>query len=305
MQIKQALVWGYNQIKNKETKTAALDAEVLLAFVIKKSKEYVYIHSDKKLTKLQQLKFETLIAQRTKFEPIAYLINKKEFFNLSFYVDHHVLIPRPETELLIETVIQAAQDQAIVIADVGTGSGCIAISLAKNLTKSKILAVDISNNALLIAKKNARINQAKISFYLGNLLTPIKNNRINIVVANLPYLDSNYKNLLNSNNAKSLKFEPALALKAGKFGLAVYEKLFFQINKLTYQPELIFCEIGHTHRKELVNLIKKILPNYQWQIQKDLAKKNRILILKKDGLGDVSENILKTSPVHVIARGEG
>ncbi|MBN1778908.1 MAG: peptide chain release factor N(5)-glutamine methyltransferase [Candidatus Buchananbacteria bacterium] len=302
MNVKQALSWGYQQIKSKKIKTAALEAEVLLAFILKKNKEFLYTHPTKKLTQRQLDKFKKLITRRKKFEPIAYLTNQKEFFDFIFYVDHNVLVPRPETELMVELIINLIKNskhqilnpkqsqnlkskfpktRILTIADIGTGSGCIAISLAKNLPKAKIYAIDISSKALKIAKKNAKANQTKINFNLGNLLEPTKTKKIDIIVANLPYLDSNYKNLLNSTDTKGLKFEPSIALKAGKFGLKIYEKLFLQINNLKHQPELIFCEIGHAYRKELTSLIKKTLPNYQWQIEKDLAKKNRVLILKK------------------------
>ena len=282
MNIKQTLIWATNKLK---IKTASLDAEVLLSNVLKKPKEFLYTYPEKELTNQQTEKFKKLISRRAKFEPIAYLTNQKEFYGLNFYVDKCVLIPRPETELLVEEVLSQiyklqTKSYKITIADIGTGSGCIAITLAKHLPKATIYAADISKTALTLAKKNAKKHQVKIKFYQGDLIKPLKNKKIDLIVANLPYLDDNYKNLLKSSNKMSLKFEPKMALRGGKFGLDVYQRLFIQINQLKNKPKLIIGEIPHCYLNQTKKLTKKYFLKKEIIIKKDLAGLNRILIIK-------------------------
>ncbi len=274
MTSKQALIWA--QKKLKASKTASLDAEVLLAFVLKKSKEFLYTHPEKTLTSQQAQRLKFLINRRAKGEPVAYLTNHKEFYGLDFYVDKRVLIPRPETELLVEEVIKFVNKKKTTIADIGTGSGCIAITLKKYLPQATIYATDISKPALAVAKKNAKKHQVKIKFLPGDLLKPLVRKRnvdvslaeIDIVVANLPYLPF------------SLKYEPQRALKAGRYGLKTYQEFFEQIKKGAVNPQIIFCEINNLYLSPLKNLLKKYFPSSQFKIKKDLAGLSRILIIK-------------------------
>jgi len=277
---------------NKKIKTAGLDAEVLLSFVLKKPKEFLYTHPKYELTKQQITRFKKLISRRSKGEPVAYLRNTKEFYGLDFYINKRVLIPRPETELLVEEVVESLKPRSrtfmvrrlmkgrlrdnTTIIDIGTGSGCIAISLAKHLPKTKILATDISKPALAVAKKNARKQGVKVKFYQGDLLEPLKNKKIDIIAANLPYLDNYYK----LSKDPGLKFEPEKALEGFQHGIAVYEKLFKQVAGLKRKPKIIICEIGPTQAKKMKKLAKKYLPNSKVEIKKDLAGLNRVFIIK-------------------------
>ncbi|MFA6254679.1 MAG: peptide chain release factor N(5)-glutamine methyltransferase [Patescibacteria group bacterium] len=278
-EIKKTLVLVTRSLKSAKITTALLDAEVLLAFVLKKPKEFLYTHPEYKLNKQQLAQLKQMVNRRGKGEPVAYLRNTKEFYDLDFYVDKRVLIPRPETEVLVEEVLKQFRVQSSefrAIADIGTGSGCIAITLAKHLPKAKILATDISKLALDVARKNAKKHQAKIKFYHGDLLEPLKNKRIDIIVANLPYLDNYYK----SSKNPGLKFEPKTALEGYQQGLAVYEKLFKQIAGLKHKPKIIICEIGPTQAEKMKRLTKKYLPKSKTETKKDLAGLNRLLITK-------------------------
>ncbi|MFA5021520.1 MAG: peptide chain release factor N(5)-glutamine methyltransferase [Patescibacteria group bacterium] len=288
MTIQEALKIFTKKLQAKKNKTAALDAEVLLSFVIKKPKEFLYSHSEAKLTKLQLKKLSKLAARRTKGEPIAYLVKQKEFFGLSFLVDKRVLIPRPETELLVEEVIKEIRDQRsgirderLSVADIGTGSGCIIISLAKSYKIKAIsyLATDNSKLALQVAKLNAKTHQVKIKFLHGNLLKPLKNVKIDILIANLPYGWPQWKNNSSMQTA-ALKFEPKNALFAKENGLYLYHQLFEQIAKRKQKPKFIFIEFDPRQKTKLQKLLKKYLPNYQVEIKKDLAGLNRILVIK-------------------------
>jgi release factor glutamine methyltransferase len=250
-----------------------------------KPKELLYSHPETKLTKQQLLEFQNLIARRSQGEPVAYLQKTKEFYGLNFFVDKRVLIPRPETELLVEEVLKIIQSKNYkpkTVADIGTGSGCIIISLAKNVAASRkrqavsFHATDISKPALAVAKLNAKKHKVKIKFYHGDLFKPLKNKKIDIITANLPYLDNYYK----SSKNPGLKFEPKTALEGYQQGLAVYEKLFRQMAGLKPKPKIIICEFGPTQAKKMEKLIKKYLPQYRIIIKKDLAKLNRMAIIQ-------------------------
>jgi len=273
MTIDQALIWANKKLKSK-SKTSCLDAEVLLSFVLKKQKEYIYTYPEKKLTKLQENKFKNLINSRIKGKPVAYLTKNKEFYGFNFYIDNRVLVPRPETEILVDEIISIAKPK-MTIADIGTGSGCIAIALAKHLPKNKITATDISKNALKIAKKNANRNSVKIDFFAGDLLSPIKNKKIDIIAANLPY---GSKKIWKGR--ESIKFEPAIALYAKNYGIEIYENFFHQLTKLKYKPKYIVIEIDSSQPAKLKKIITKIFPKAKIIIKKDLAGLNRILIIK-------------------------
>ena len=280
MTVRQALIWASKKLKTGKIKTASLDAEVLLSFIINKPKEFIYTRPEKNLTKKQLINFKNLINQRLAGKPVAYLRNTKEFYGLDFYVDNNVLIPRPETEILVdETLIKAEKYKPQAIADIGTGSGCIAITLAKKLPKAKIYAVDISQKALDVAKKNARKHKVKINFLKGNLINPLNNKKIDIMVANLPY---GWKQWNNTNSAanSSLKFEPAISLFTKEKGLYLYRQFFKQINQRRQKPRLIFCEFDPRQKNGLQKIIKKYLPKSKLEIKKDLARLNRIFIIK-------------------------
>ena len=279
MNIKQALIKNANIFKKAKIISAALDSEILLSFVLKKPKEFLYTYPEKKLNKVEEKKLNKLISERKKFIPIAYILKNQDFFGLNFLVDKNVLIPRPETEILVEETINAInylKKKDINAADIGTGSGAIAISLAKN-TKAKIFATDISAKALRIARKNAKINNVKINFFKGDLLKPLLNKRIDILAANLPYIDKKEaEKLFAKPESKGLKYEPKNALFAKKNGLEIYENLFKQIKSLKYKPKYILIEIGDTEAQALKKIIIKNLGKKNIYIIKDLCGKNRV-----------------------------
>lgn len=269
-----------------------LDLDLIIADAIKKPREFVLVHPEYKITKKQEERIRKQAKRRINHEPLAYILGHKEFFGLDFEVNKNVLIPRPETELLVELVSHIAKQKTknkkrVSIIDVGTGSGNIIISLAKNLERSTIhdprfmfYGLDISRKALHIARKNSRKNKVarKIKFFHGNLLEPILKKIIYknyFIVANLPYLDREWKNLLKSSDSAGLKFEPEIALKGGMDGLDLYRTLAEQIKLLKKKNVKInlFCEIGHLQKKEM----KKIFSFAQKiSLQKDLAGKWRV-----------------------------
>ena len=230
MNVKTALNWASKKLINIPSNT--LDAEILLAFVLKKDKVWLFTNLQKNISFLNLLKFKRLINKRSKYFPVAYLTNHKEFYGLDFKINKNVLVPRPLTEDIINKalkIIALNPKRPLTIADIGTGSGIIIISLAKKLSEQedlnnfKFYASDISTSALKIAKYNAKKHnlQNNISFLKGSLLKPFKNLKIDLILTNLPYLTLNdfYKE-------KSIQQEPKIAL-IGNF----YEQLFLQIKK--------------------------------------------------------------------------
>jgi release factor glutamine methyltransferase len=255
MTIKQALQSGAKKLQTKKISSADLDAEILLAFVLKKNRIFLYSYSEKQLTNSQKIAYQKLIAKRSAFHPIAYLTGYKEFYGYDFIVNKNVLIPRPLTEELVEKALASVEKNNLKnIVDVGTGSGCIIISLVNELKKKygslnnfKFYAVDAFDQALLIAKKNAKLHglQKNIRFIKGNLLEPLKNKQIDLILANLPYLT---KNDIKKN--PYLKAEPKKALYEKTSGKLIYKKLFFQAYKFfDPKPTIIYEDKKGTHRK--------------------------------------------------------
>jgi release factor glutamine methyltransferase len=280
MTIIDAQKFGANKLKEKKIDSAILDAEVLLSHIIKKPKEFLFINPDKKLTATQVVKYKSAISRRAKSEPVAYITGKKEFYGLELSVNGQVLIPRPETEELVEETISLAKNKKLNIVDVGSGSGAIAIALALNLPKAKVLGCDISKTALTIAKKNAKKHHAPVEFIHTDLISGLKDRSIDIITANLPYLPIAEKSL-KSLITRSVKYEPALALYSGKHGLDEYKRLFKQIKDRDSIPKTILCEIASTHTTKAKQLAVISFPQHTISIKKDLCGKDRFLIIKK------------------------
>jgi len=287
MIISQALNYGYRQLQKKGISSAHLDAEVLLSFVIGKSREFVLTHHEKQLTAGEQRKYLSLLARRAKYEPVAYLLGYKEFYGLKFKVNKKALIPRPETELLVETVVDAyhhSTGSKPAIIDVGTGSGVIALSLKKTLPQARILALEASATALSLGRQNAKNLHLSPVFIKSDLLAkvPVKWLGGAILAVNLPYVDQAEVAGFSREIRLGLKYEPAEAIFSKRQGTAVYEKLFQQISKLsqTAQPALIVAEIGNYHCKKFLALANKYFVQSEIELKKDLAGRSRFLIIK-------------------------
>lgn len=210
--------------------------------------------------------------------PKQYLKGWVEFYKLKFKVDERVLIPRPETELLVDEVIKFFQPNQIIL-DIGTGSGNIAISLSKNLKRAKLFAVDISDDALDLAKENAELNKVhdKIFFIKSDLLEFTGPNvKIDIIVTNLPYIPRGRMPYLD---ASVRYFEPWIALVGGTDGFDLYRKLFQQIKEKNLNPKLLVGEIDYTHGDLAIQEAKKYFPRATVEVKTDLAQNIRILLI--------------------------
>ena len=314
MTISESLKLASSQLKTGHINNPHLEAEILLSAVLKKPREFILAHGEVLLSKKQITKYQRLLKRRFESEPIAYLIKHKEFYGLDFIVNKNVLIPRPETELLVEETLKLItrssstsasrrpastrrkrgerDGQPATLIDVGTGSGCIIITLAKLLGQElrimnhELWGIDISAKALAAAKQNAKIHGVgkKIKFLKGNLLKPIIDNSKFVILANLPYGWPAWKNNYSLNTI-GLKFEPKIALFTNKQGLGLYEKLFRQIKGLRaasckLRDIRVLCEFDPRQTNNLKKLTKKYLPNSKVEIKKDLAGLNRLAIIK-------------------------
>jgi release factor glutamine methyltransferase len=272
MTIREILNLAQNRLKTKST-SPHLDAEVLLSHVLDKSKEYILLNPEKELSVKAEKQFKILLSRRAAGWPVPYLTNHREFFGLDFYVDKNVLIPRPETEELVDLVLQQIKGSPLKILDVGTGSGCIIISLAKNKPQNKYFASDISEHALKVAQKNTKTHKVNITFKRSDLLSNWSKQPFDTIVANLPYLAK--------ETDPSTKFEPRRALVAEKLGLNLIEKLLKQVSTLESLPSSLFLEIGHDQGSKIKNLTTKLLPGYETKILRDLSKRIRFAVLVK------------------------
>jgi len=255
-------------LKIATKKISLLDAEILLGFVLKISQENIFLNPKKKLCGEDYENFIKTVNQRCKV-PLAYILNKKEFFGRKFFVDERVLVPRIETEFIVEEILDLNLSEKKIL-EIGTGSGVIAITLAIE-TDAKIFACDISRDALMVAKKNAKLLDAKINFFQSDLLENCSND-VQIIVANLPYLRS-------ENIVGLLLSEPKLALDGGKDGLFLYKKLLQKIcnNKQMQNLEKMFFEIDPSQIYNFEKIAKQYFPNTEILFKKN----NFVAVIKK------------------------
>ncbi|MBK8946783.1 MAG: peptide chain release factor N(5)-glutamine methyltransferase [Ignavibacteriae bacterium] len=245
-------------LKSKGVESPRLNAELLLANILNCNRMELYLKYDQPLKDLEINKYREFISRRGKREPLQYIIGKVEFYGLNFIVNENVLIPRQETEILIDTVLlQTEKNKNTKILDIGTGSGNIPISLAKNFPHSEIDSIDISNDAIEIAKQNAKINSVedRINFIVNDFRNfNYLKNQYDLIVSNPPYINLREYNLLEK---ELLEFEPKIALTDFNDGLSFY-KMISQKAKLLLKPKgKIFYEVGISQAESVKNILKE------------------------------------------------
>jgi release factor glutamine methyltransferase len=234
---------------------ARRDAETLLLHLLKKNTAWLLAHGDDDLSEDQAARYTQFIERRYHGEPIQYITGETGFYGLPFRVTRDVLIPRPETEHLVEKVIElAARFSTPHIVDVGTGSGCIAIALAHKLPQAAIAAIDVSAAALAIAEENAKRNEVSIRFLAGDLLVPVTEEKFEFVVSNLPYVPIADRNTLS---VEVREYEPALALFAGDDGLEVYRRLIPAAFNALVSDGFLILEIGFGQSPAIAELLAR------------------------------------------------
>ncbi|HOA40159.1 MAG: peptide chain release factor N(5)-glutamine methyltransferase [Halanaerobiales bacterium] len=249
MNVKELLATTTDYFKKYGLKEPRLDAEVLLAHVLKKERIQLYVDFDQPLKADELNEYRQLVYKRARQYPVAYLLGKKEFMSLDFTVNEDVLIPRPETEELVEKLIEYCQSRNLTapnIADIGTGSGAIAVSLAYYIKEARVLAIDISPGALKVARENISKYglEERVKALEGDLLIPLlwmNKDNVDIVVSNPPYIDHEGMAEL----AGEVRREPEIALNGGIDGLDYYRRLIPQALKVLKDDGLLALEIGY------------------------------------------------------------
>lgn len=281
MTIQEALRKGTIELKINGIEEPKMKARLLMQYILNKSREYLVIYDKKELTNKQNVDYFDNINKIVNGVPLQHITHQQEFMKMNFYVDNNVLIPRADTEILVEEVIQIAKKaNAKKILDMCTGSGAIAISLAKYLPETQITAVDISEKAIKIAKKNAKTNKVenKITFVLSNLFENLQKEKYDIIVSNPPYIKNDELKTLN----KEVKQEPIIALDGGKDGLDFYKSIINQNDDYLKFGGYLCFEIGYNQKEDVMNLIKNEDKYTDIYSKKDLFGNDRIIIAKRN-----------------------
>jgi len=251
------LTWTTNFLKDKQADSPRLDAEVLLAHILGVQRIALYTRFDELASDEVRNRYRQLVKQRVEGCPVAYLVGFKEFYNLRFNVTPAVLIPRPETELLVLEAIRLAKPHSTPrIVDVGTGSGAVALTLAKHLPQARVTAIDLSPEALEVAKKNAEQHKlTSVRFLLGDLLQPVASEKFDLVVSNPPYIDSE---VVKQLPITVKNFEPKLALDGGPGGTAIIERLAIEAKAVLEPGGHLLLEIGADQGKSVPALLERL-----------------------------------------------
>ena len=284
MILSEALRSVIQTLRRAKIGDASAEAELLLGHVLGMSKTGLYTEPERRLTSAEVERLRHLVRRRLDREPAAYILGHCEFYGLDFYVESHTLVPRPETELLVEKAVDLAQrisrrGEQIIIADIGTGCGAIAISLARALPQAKIYATDISPSALKVAGVNCRRHavNGQVELLQGNLLEPLPR-AVDLIVANLPYVkDCEVADL----SPEIRKYEPTIAWAGGRDGLDKIRELLAQIlgkgsAHLGEGPAYLLLEIGQGQGEMVISLVNEYFPQASIELIPDLGGIERV-----------------------------
>ena len=268
---------GSYKLKQSDIISHQLDSEILLSKVLNKTRENLLINLEQNIDGKNVKKFEKLILRRSLDEPIAYILKKKEFWSKTFVISNDTLIPRPETELMVEKLVCIYKKKKINILDIGTGSGCILISLLSELKQSNCIGIDISKKTIKIAIKNSKKNNQKNNIkFLNRSLSNFYNKKFDLIVSNPPYIRTrDIKNLDNSIKY----YEPKIALDGGNDGLDVIKKVIYKSKEILKVNGLLALEIGNGQLRKVSTLLLKNLFRIEHNI-KDYKNNTRCLIAK-------------------------
>ena len=278
MNVLKLINLGSNELKNNNIRTHKLDSEILLSKILNKKREEILVNLKQKIDLKKINEFNKLIYRRSLQEPMAYIINEKEFWSKKFEVNTKTLIPRPETELMLYNLIRMFSKKSISILDIGTGSGCILISLLGDIINAKGIGIDISEKALNIAKKNALnhgvLNRVK---FFKRSISNLYHLKFDLIVSNPPYIQT--RDLKNLDDCIK-KYEPKIALDGGNDGLDVIKKVIYKSCKILKLNGLLAIEIGNGQYKKVSNILLKKLFRIEYNI-KDYGNNTRCLIARK------------------------
>ena len=284
--IQKLLNWTSEHFKGKAIESPRLSAELLLSHVLQKKRIELYTNFDQIVIQQQRDKLRELVKRAAEYEPIAYLTGETEFYSLGFEITPDCLIPRPETELLVERAIDFLRQRSHkqLVCDLCTGSGCIAVAIAKNYPTAEIIATDISDAALKVAAKNVAKYQLsdQIKLLCGDLFEPLlpqlDMEKFDLIVCNPPYVSSvEYERL--ASNVKD--YEPKQALFAGVDGLDVYQRICEKVDSFLKPDGALLLEIGYHQGRAVKNLLEKTTAFKKIKIEKDYHDNDRIIFANK------------------------
>lgn len=275
MNIRNLLQFGIKELNNNNIEEASLKCKMLLAYILNVTKEYLLVHDNEEIVEEIVIDFKNKIEELKKGKPIQYITCNKEFMGLNFYVNENVLIPQADTEILVEEVLQILKQNVSKSAlDICTGSGAIAIPIAKMLENIDVVASDISDKALEIAKKNSESNNTKVEFVLSNMFENI-NGKFDVIVSNPPYIEENIIPTL----PEEVQHEPYIALAGGEDGLKFYRIIAKEGKNFLNKNGYIALEIGYDQKEKVI----KILENEGYKeiySKKDFGGNDRIVIAR-------------------------
>lgn len=277
MNVKEAKKKGIEELKKANIEEPIIKIRMILSFVLNKTKEFIMAHEEYNLNEEEEKEFFDGIEKLRNNIPIEYITHNKEFMKLNFYVNEDVLIPREDTEILVEEIIDEYKNKDVKILDLCTGSGCIGISLKKYMANANVSASDISGNALKVAKLNAKNNNVEINFILSDMFKNIKEKDFDIIVSNPPYIKTEVIKTLN----KDVQNEPSLALDGGEDGLFFYKKIIKEAYGFLKNYGMIFLEIGYDQKQDLINIVKEDKRYKLVKVKTDLENNDRVVIIRK------------------------
>ena len=277
MNVKEAKKKGIEELKKANIEEPIIKIRMILSFVLNKTKEFIMAHEEYNLNEEEEKEFFDGIEKLRNNIPIEYITHNKEFMKLNFYVNEDVLIPREDTEILVEEIIDEYKNKDVKILDLCTGSGCIGISLKKYMANANVSASDISGNALKVAKLNAKNNNVEINFILSDMFKNIKEKDFDIIVSNPPYIKTEVIKTLN----KDVQNEPSLALDGGEDGLFFYKKIIKEAYGFLKNYGMIFLEIGYDQKQDLINIVKEDKRYKLVKVKTDLENNDRVVMIRK------------------------
>lgn len=278
MKIKELIEYGKNTLNRNEVQDSSIISRILAEYILNFNRQEIIANLDKEVKEEQRVRYYLALIEIIQGMPIQYITNKQEFMKLDFYVDENVLIPQPDTEILVEKAIEEAKKiENVEILDMCTGSGCIGVSLAYYLKNAKITMSDISKNAIEIAKKNAKENKVleKTEFIKSDLFENIEE-KFDIIVSNPPYIETDVIKSLS----KQVQNEPKIALDGGKDGLLFYRKLIKEAPNFLNDNGYLCMEIGYNQKEEVIKLAKQKESFLKIEAIKDLSGNDRVIICK-------------------------
>ncbi|HIP97388.1 MAG TPA: peptide chain release factor N(5)-glutamine methyltransferase [Anaerolineae bacterium] len=279
-----ALRWATARLRAAGVDSPRLDAEILLAHVLAVDRAHVLAHPERGLRATESARYRQLIIRRARHEPVPYLVGHQEFYGLDFRLGPAVLIPRPETELLVEAAVAlgcASETRPWIVTDVGTGCGAIAISLAVNVPHARVYAVDVSAEALAVAEENSRRHGVggRVTLLRGHLLAPLPE-PVDCIVANLPYVSRAEWGSLPTGIAA---YEPRLALDGGPDGLAYIGELLASAGPYLRPAGVILLEIGAAQGPAVIRLAEEYFPRARVDLLRDYAGLDRVVRVQTAG----------------------